>query len=37
MNFNFLMLFKYLFGGGEVNFVMVELDDLLEVGLEIMC
>ena len=34
---NFSMLFRHLFGGGEANLVMVESDDPLEAGLEIMC
>ena len=37
VNSNFAMLFKHLFGGGEANLVMVESDDPLEAGLEIMC
>ncbi len=37
VNTNFTMLFKHLFGGGEANLVMVESDDPLEAGLEIMC
>ncbi|MEL7098072.1 MAG: chromosome segregation protein SMC [Pseudomonadota bacterium] len=37
VNTNFSMLFKHLFGGGEANLVMVESDDPLEAGLEIMC
>ena len=37
VNANFAMLFKHLFGGGEANLVMVESDDPLEAGLEIMC
>ena len=37
VNSNFTMLFKHLFGGGEANLVMVESDDPLEAGLEIMC
>ena len=37
VNSNFNMLFKHLFGGGEANLVMVESDDPLEAGLEIMC
>ncbi|MEM9268900.1 MAG: AAA family ATPase, partial [Pseudomonadota bacterium] len=37
VNRNFSMLFKHLFGGGEANLVMVESDDPLEAGLEIMC
>jgi chromosome segregation protein len=31
------MLFTHLFGGGEANLVMVESDDPLDAGLEIMC
>jgi len=37
VNANFAMLFTHLFGGGEANLVMVESDDPLEAGLEIMC
>ncbi|MFT6444244.1 MAG: chromosome segregation protein [Sulfitobacter pontiacus] len=37
VNSNFSMLFKHLFNGGEANLVMVETDDPLEAGLEIMC
>ncbi len=37
VNANFTMLFTHLFGGGEANLVMVESDDPLEAGLEIMC
>ncbi|MGR3838030.1 MAG: chromosome segregation protein SMC [Cognatishimia sp.] len=37
VNGNFAMLFKHLFGGGEANLVMVESDDPLDAGLEIMC
>ncbi|WP_187429041.1 Chromosome partition protein Smc [Roseobacter fucihabitans] len=37
VNSNFSMLFTHLFGGGEANLVMVESDDPLEAGLEIMC
>ena len=37
VNTNFALLFKHLFGGGEANLVMVESDDPLEAGLEIMC
>lgn len=37
VNSNFTLLFKHLFGGGEANLVMVESDDPLEAGLEIMC
>jgi chromosome segregation protein len=37
VNSNFTMLFKHLFGGGDANLVMVESEDPLEAGLEIMC
>ncbi|GHA59723.1 chromosome partition protein Smc [Amylibacter ulvae] len=37
VNRNFANLFKHLFGGGEANLVLVESDDPLEAGLEIMC
>ena len=37
VNRNFSDLFKHLFGGGEANLVLVESDDPLEAGLEIMC
>jgi chromosome segregation protein len=37
VNSNFTMLFTHLFGGGEASLVMVESDDPLEAGLEIMC
>ena len=37
VNSNFAMLFKHLFGGGEAKLVLVESDDPLEAGLEIMC
>ena len=37
VNKNFSVLFKHLFGGGEANLVLVESDDPLEAGLEIMC
>jgi chromosome segregation protein len=37
VNTNFAMLFKHLFGGGEARLVLVESDDPLEAGLEIMC
>jgi chromosome segregation protein len=37
VNRNFGMLFTHLFGGGEASLVMVESDDPLEAGLEIMC
>ena len=37
VNSNFALLFTHLFGGGEANLVMVESDDPLEAGLEIMC
>ncbi|MCA0872693.1 AAA family ATPase [Seohaeicola saemankumensis] len=37
VNSNFTLLFKHLFGGGDANLVMVESEDPLEAGLEIMC
>ncbi|MGV6840113.1 MAG: chromosome segregation protein SMC [Planktomarina sp.] len=37
VNKNFGTLFTHLFRGGEANLVMVESDDPLEAGLEIMC
>jgi chromosome segregation protein len=37
VNENFGTLFSHLFGGGEANLVLVESDDPLEAGLEIMC
>ncbi|MEO0343965.1 MAG: chromosome segregation protein SMC [Pseudomonadota bacterium] len=37
VNKNFGQLFTSLFGGGEANLVLVESDDPLEAGLEIMC
>lgn len=37
VNKNFSDLFKHLFGGGEASLVLVESDDPLEAGLEIMC
>ncbi|WP_370285878.1 chromosome segregation protein SMC [Pseudooceanicola nanhaiensis] len=37
VNSNFGLLFTHLFGGGEANLVLVESDDPLEAGLEIMC
>ncbi len=37
VNKNFSMLFKHLFGGGDANLVLVESDDPLEAGLELMC
>ena len=37
VNRNFTTLFKHLFGGGEASLVLVESDDPLEAGLEIMC
>ncbi|WP_323767207.1 chromosome segregation protein SMC [Antarctobacter sp.] len=37
VNSNFSMLFTHLFGGGEASLMMVESDDPLEAGLEIMC
>ena len=37
VNSNFSLLFTHLFGGGEANLVLVESDDPLDAGLEIMC
>ena len=37
VNGSFGNLFKHLFGGGEAKLVLVESDDPLEAGLEIMC
>jgi chromosome segregation protein len=37
VNASFGMLFQHLFGGGEARLVLVESDDPLEAGLEIMC
>jgi chromosome segregation protein len=37
VNSNFATLFKHLFGGGDADLVLVESDDPLEAGLEIMC
>ncbi|QBX33681.1 chromosome segregation protein SMC [Paracoccus liaowanqingii] len=37
VNANFSVLFTTLFGGGEARLVLVESDDPLEAGLEIMC
>ncbi|MCL7464243.1 chromosome segregation protein SMC [Phaeovulum sp. NW3] len=37
VNESFRMLFTHLFGGGDANLVLVESDDPLEAGLEIMC
>jgi chromosome segregation protein len=37
VNANFTTLFTSLFGGGEARLVLVESDDPLEAGLEIMC
>ncbi|MEM8980406.1 MAG: chromosome segregation protein SMC [Pseudomonadota bacterium] len=37
VNKNFSLLFTHLFGGGEARLVLVESDDPLEAGLEIMC
>ncbi len=37
VNGNFTNLFRHLFGGGEAKLVLVESDDPLEAGLEIMC
>lgn len=37
VNSNFGMLFKHLFGGGEAKLMLVESEDPLDAGLEIMC
>ena len=37
VNASFGLLFTHLFGGGEAKLVLVESDDPLEAGLEIMC
>ncbi len=37
VNKNFSQLFTHLFGGGDAKLVLVESDDPLEAGLEIMC
>ncbi len=37
VNTNFGMLFTHLFGGGEARLEMVDSDDPLDAGLEIMC
>ncbi|MEM7546809.1 MAG: chromosome segregation protein SMC [Pseudomonadota bacterium] len=37
VNESFSALFRHLFGGGEANLVLVESDDPLDAGLEIMC
>jgi chromosome segregation protein len=37
VNRNFGQLFSHLFGGGEARLVLVESDDPLEAGLEILC
>ena len=37
VNDSFGLLFTHLFGGGEAKLVLVESDDPLEAGLEIMC
>ena len=37
VNANFATLFTHLFGGGEARLVLVESDDPLEAGLELMC
>ncbi|SOH94678.1 condensin subunit Smc [Monaibacterium marinum] len=37
VNENFARLFTHLFGGGEANLELIESDDPLEAGLEIMC
>ncbi len=37
VNDNFALLFTHLFGGGEAKLMLVESDDPLDAGLEIMC
>ncbi len=37
VNANFATLFTHLFGGGEARLLLVESDDPLDAGLEIMC
>ncbi|WIV50989.1 chromosome segregation protein SMC [Marivivens sp. LCG002] len=37
VNVNFSNLFTHLFGGGEAKLMLIESDDPLEAGLEIMC
>ncbi len=37
VNEKFANLFRHLFGGGEARLVMVESDDPLDAGLEILC
>ena len=37
VNSNFTLLFRHLFGGGEASLELVESDDPLDAGLEIMC
>jgi chromosome segregation protein len=37
VNANFSTLFTHLFGGGEARLVLVESDDPLEAGLELLC
>ena len=37
VNANFATLFTHLFGGGEARLILVESDDPLDAGLEIMC
>ncbi|WP_010140788.1 chromosome segregation protein SMC [Oceanicola sp. S124] len=37
VNTNFSLLFRHLFNGGEANLVLVESEDPLDAGLEIMC
>jgi len=37
VNANFALLFTHLFGGGEARLALVESDDPLEAGLEILC
>ncbi|WP_321830933.1 chromosome segregation SMC family protein [Thalassovita sp.] len=37
VNSNFSLLFTHLFGGGEANLELIESEDPLDAGLEIMC
>ncbi len=37
VNRNFSMLFRHLFGGGEASLALIESEDPLDAGLEIMC
>jgi chromosome segregation protein len=37
VNTSFTALFRHLFGGGDANLVLVESEDPLDAGLEIMC